>query len=329
MSRGVCEVASPALTERREGSEEGERPAQHDRDHGRDPGDEAEHHEDGEQAGQRGGASGAGLAQRSQDHRGSVAHRGCGVALARCEARRVTAPAPAPTGYLSAPVPTRDRPGPWPGVVVVHDVTGVSDDVREQADWLAAAGYLALVPDLLTSGGGTTRGVARVRCVVGAVRQLRSGSGPAFAQLEGAREQLAAHEDCTGVVGVIGYCMGGGFALLLAPRPGWSAASANYGQLPPDLAVLEGACPVVGSYGGADRALRGAAARLEQALEGAGVPHDVKEYPGAQHGFINRATALSPLTPLMRVAGVSHDHEAAADAKRRILAFFDEHLRPR
>ena len=99
------------------------------------------------------------------------------------------------------------------------------------------------------------------------------------------------------------------------------------GKLPDDLGVLQGACPVVASYGGADRAFKGSAQRLERALEDAGVPHDVVEYPGAQHGFINRLTAASPLTPVLRVVGFSHDHAAAADAKRRTLAFFDEHLR--
>ena len=53
-------------------------------------------------------------------------------------------------GYVATPVPTADRPGPWPGVVVVHDLFGLGDDIREQADWLAAAGYLVLVKDRRT-----------------------------------------------------------------------------------------------------------------------------------------------------------------------------------
>lgn len=224
-------------------------------------------------------------------------------------------------GYLAVPVPTSDRPGPWPGVVLIHDVFGLGDDMREQADWLSAAGYLVAIPDLY---GGRKA----IRCIKGTFAQLSARSGPLFDQVENVRTALAASPECTGTVGVIGYCMGGGFALLLAARPGYSAASVNYGQVPDDVAeILAGACPVVASFGGADKSLAGAADKLQAAADVAGVVADVWEYPQARHGFINRITAASPLTPLLKVAGVGYDHDAAADAKRRIVAFFDTHLR--
>jgi carboxymethylenebutenolidase len=224
-------------------------------------------------------------------------------------------------GYLAIPVATKDRPGPWPGVVVVHDAVGLSDDMREQADWLAAAGFVAFVPDLYG-------GKSMLRCIKGVFGQLSARQGPAFDQIDAARRALADRPSCTGTVGVIGYCMGGAFALLLAARPGWSAASVNYGVVPDDVAeVLSGACPVIGSFGGKDLGLKGAAAKLQRGADAAGIVADVKEYPTAGHSFLNRLAVASPLTPLLKVGGIGYQHGAAADAKQRILAFFDTHLR--
>ncbi|WP_328223236.1 dienelactone hydrolase family protein [Streptomyces sp. NBC_00310] len=152
-----------------------------------------------------------------------------------------------------------------------------------QTERLARAGYLALMPDLFADGGAR-------RCLVPTMRAATSGRGRAWADLEAARQTLAEHPDCTGRVGVIGFCMGGSFALVAAGRGAFDAASVNYGLLPEDAErALAESCPVVASYGGRDRMLKGAAARLESVLEGAGVPHDVKEYPGAGHSFLNDA----------------------------------------
>lgn len=239
--------------------------------------------------------------------------------------RTIPVPGPGPQqrrrAYLATPVPTRLDPGPWPGVVVVHEATGPTDDMQEQCDWFAAAGYLALMPDLY-------HGRSMVRCVKGTVRQLFAQRGPVFDQLESARAYLAGRDDCTGAVGVAGYCLGGGFALLLAGRGGYDAGAVNYGPLPPNLdEVLAGSCPLVASFGGRDRSLRGARATLTAAAERAGVPLDVREYPAARHAFISRNVVPSPLTTIGKLFGVGYDHDSAAEAKRRILAFFDEHLR--
>ncbi|WP_445286237.1 dienelactone hydrolase family protein, partial [Arthrobacter sp. Hiyo1] len=121
------------------------------------------------------------------------------------------------------------------------------------------------------------------RCLVATMRSLGSGTGRAFTDVSTARSWLRNDARCTGKVGVIGFCMGGAFALLAA-HDDFDAASVNYGQLPRNLEqALEGACPVVGNYGGKDRTLPGAAAKLEAALTSLGIEHDVKEFPTAGH----------------------------------------------
>jgi len=215
-------------------------------------------------------------------------------------------------------------PGPWPGVVLVHELFGIDDVMRRQIRRMASAGYLALMPDLFTAGGAR-------RCLVPTFRAIAAGHGRPFVDIEAARAHLGSLPECTGRIGVLGFCLGGGFALLTASR-GFDVSSANYARLPedPDQA-LAGACPIVASYGGRDPALRGTAARLEEVLTRQGVPHDVREYPTAGHGFLNDAdVGPRPLRPLLhRVLKFEPDPVAAADAWTRIEAFFAEHLRGR
>lgn len=210
--------------------------------------------------------------------------------------------------------------GPWPGVVMIHEAFGLDGVMRRQAEHLARLGYATLALDLYSDGGAR-------RCLVKVFRAVTTGTGRPFADVEAGREWLAASSACTGRVGVVGFCMGGAFALLCAPR-GFAAAAVNYGPLPKDLdAALAGACPIVGSYGGADRSLRGAAGRLAAALERAGVEHDVKEYPGVGHSFLNDAMAGPRLLrPLLRVGGIGPNPAAAADAWARIDAFLSAQL---
>ena len=234
---------------------------------------------------------------------------------------------PSPLGDLAAYVATPSGPGPFPGVVVIHDAFGMGKEIRAQADWLADAGYVAIVPDLF-------RGRNRMACMVTIMREARDQTGPTFDDLEAARSWLTVQPECTGTVGVIGFCLGGGLALLLAPSGGYGASSVNYGTASKDAysaGFLRTACPIVGSFGGKDNILRGAAARLETALVEVGVDHDVKEYAHAGHAFLNDRKGAGDASPaLFAVMGPIMNNgyvpDAAADARARILAFFGRHL---
>jgi carboxymethylenebutenolidase len=210
-------------------------------------------------------------------------------------------------------------------VVVIHDAMGMSQDARNQAGWLASEGYLTAAPDLFSWGSTLT-------CVRAAIRDMRRRQGRIFEDVEVVRDWLVRQPGCSGRVGVIGFCMGGGFALLLAPDRGFNVASVNYGMVPKDAPdLLTRACPIVGSFGGRDRTLRGAAQRLEGAVTAAGVAHDVKEYPAGGHGFLNDRQAAGDPIPLMvramtPVLGFGPEPASAEDARRRIIEFFGTHL---
>ncbi|TQL67385.1 carboxymethylenebutenolidase [Nocardioides albertanoniae] len=225
------------------------------------------------------------------------------------------APAGSVPGYLSVP----DGDGPWPGVVVVQDILGMTTDIKRISDRFAANGYLALTPALYQRG-------SKPACVVSTIRSLVTGRGTAVDDLVAARDHLAADPRCTGKVGVVGFCMGGGFSLQLAPRGIFDAAAPNYGIPPRDLSVLSESCPMVASFGAKDRTLPGAAGKVKAALAAGDVPRDVKEYPEVGHSFMNDWGFPRPMGTLERVVGFNYSEPEAEDAWRRILGFFAEHL---
>jgi carboxymethylenebutenolidase len=208
--------------------------------------------------------------------------------------------------------------GPWPGVVVIHPPMGATDEDKQQiSKRIAEARYIALTPDLFSHGN-------RIRCVTRVFRDLLAKQGRALDDILAARDHLTAMPQCSGAVGIAGFCMGGQFALVMAPK-GFGASAPFYGTpLPRGLSeTLKGACPIVASFGGRDPMGIGAHSQLQKAVTHNSITADIKTYPHAGHSFANKV----PNQPLMRITGFGYNDAATEDAWTRVFAFFGEHLR--
>lgn len=207
--------------------------------------------------------------------------------------------------------------GRAPGVVVIHEIFGLNDDIRRIARRFADEGYVAGAPDLMATG-------SRLRCMRQVMLALRSGSGPMVEALESVIALLESRDD-VGRVGAVGFCMGGGFALLLGTRERVAAAGVFYGETR-SREELARACPLTGGYGAKDRLFARKGRDLIATLDALGKEHDIRMYDGVGHSYMNDAghPVMALLTrPLMHV---EYNAEAAEDSWRRMLAFFGRHL---
>lgn len=212
-------------------------------------------------------------------------------------------------GYLAKPAAVKA-----PGVVVIQEWWGLNEQIKGIADRLASAGYLALVPDLFH--GKKTSEPDEAQKLMMAMKM-----DVAAKDLAGAFDFLKASDACTGKVGSVGFCLGGGLSLFLATIRPVDACVVFYGVLPgaqPNLNAIAG--PVLGHYAEDDGwASPDAARALEQQLKDAGKQVEFHIYAHAKHAFMND-------TPDPPKAGGGYSAEASALAWERTLAFYAKHL---
>ena len=207
--------------------------------------------------------------------------------------------------YLAQP----EGEGPLPGVVIIHEIFGLNDNIKSIANRFADEGYVALAVDLFA---GRNRAVCMARFMGGMMLKPLDHGG--IQDLKIALSVLAKRPGVDGTrLGAIGFCMGGGFAIAWAcTDERLRVVAPFYGMNPRPLDAVSRACPVVGSYPEKDFTAR-AGRKLEAALERHSIPHDIKIYPGARHSFFNDESR-------------NYDPVASEDSWRRTLAFFKEHI---
>jgi carboxymethylenebutenolidase len=210
-------------------------------------------------------------------------------------------------GYLVLPA----AKGKFPAVLLIHEWWGLNDWIKEQADKLAAQGYVALAVDLYRGKVATDPETAHE--LMRAVPQ-----DLALNDMEGAVAYLAKRDDVVKQhIGVVGWCWGGGQAMELAVhQPGLAAIVVNYGALPTDPNDLQQiGAPVLGNFGADDRGITPNDVHdFEKSMKALNRYVDVKIYPGAGHAFENPNNQDG------------YRPEAAADAWQRTLNFFNKAL---
>ena len=209
-------------------------------------------------------------------------------------------------GYLVQPTGN----GPWPAVLVIHENRGVNPYIEDVARRVGVAGFLALAPDGLTPLGGYPGNDDDGR-------ELQLKLDPAKLRtdmLNGARF-LKQHKSSTGKLGATGFCSGGGVVNFLAVEMGSDLQGAvpYYGPAPEPGSVPKIKAPLLIHLAEQDPRINQTYAACEPELKKAGVPHEIRMYPGTQHGFHNDSTPR-------------YNKEAAERSWDRTLAFFKKTL---
>ncbi len=211
-------------------------------------------------------------------------------------------------GYFVRPA---NAGGKLPGVLVVHENRGLNPYIEDVARRLGAADFMAFAPDGLTSAGGYPGDDEKGAQLFGQVDKPKMTE-----DFIAAARWLKARPDCTGKIGVVGFCFGGGIANTLAVRMGSDLAAAVpfYGAQPPAADVARIKAPLMLQYAGLDARITGGWPAYEAALKANNATYTEYVYEGVNHGFHNDTTPR-------------YDEAAAKLAWQRTLDFFNRYLR--
>jgi carboxymethylenebutenolidase len=210
-------------------------------------------------------------------------------------------------GYFARPATTA---GKLPGVVVIHENRGLNPYIEDVARRLAAEGYVAFAPDALTPVGGYPGDEDKARALFAKLDAKKRAedlvTGAVF---------LKSHPECSGRIGAVGFCFGGGVVNMLAVRlPDLAAGVPFYGSQPSAEDAAKIKAPLLIHYAEHDDRINAGWKPFERALKANGTKYEMHVYPGTQHGFHNDTTPR-------------YDEGAAKLAWSRTLAFFKEHLK--
>jgi len=211
-----------------------------------------------------------------------------------------------------------ERADDAPVIIVIQEIYGLTDWIRGVADQLAADGFIALAPDLLSgmgpNGGGTASLGARDN-VVAAVRALSTEE--TNRRLDAVRAYALTIPAASGEIGVVGYCWGGSASFNYAVhQPELGAAVVYYGTSPADASAYRSiSAPVLGLYGEDDQRVNATIPTARDAMSPLGKTYEVEIYLGAGHGFL-RAQADRE----------GANRRATEQAWPRTIAFFRRHL---
>jgi carboxymethylenebutenolidase len=223
----------------------------------------------------------------------------------------VTVPTPAGSGSIKGYLVRPAQAGKIPGILVIHENRGLNPYIQDVARRLAIAGFMALAPDALSSVGGYPGDDEK-----GLQLFTKLDRAKLLEDFFAAATWLKARPDCTGKIGAVGFCYGGGVVNQLAVRMGGELAAAVpfYGGQPgaDDAARIKS--PLLAQYGELDTRITSGWPAFDAALTAAHVPHEGYVYVGANHGFHNDTTPR-------------YDEAAAKLAWQRTLDWFNRFLR--